>query len=79
MSAITIHHDPGCGTSRNTRAIIRNSGEEPQVIEYLETPPSREKLVELIAGMGARVCNIQRRKIPRCGASSVAAAARRRQ
>jgi arsenate reductase len=49
---ITIYHNPACGTSRNTLAIIRQSGEEPEVIEYLKNPPSREKLVELIAAMG---------------------------
>ena len=49
---ITIYHNPDCGTSRNTLAMIRQSGEEPDVIEYLKTPPSREKLVELIAAMG---------------------------
>ena len=49
---ITIYHTPDCGTSRNTLAMIRQSGEEPQVIEYLKTPPSREKLVGLIAAMG---------------------------
>lgn len=49
---ITIYHNPDCGTSRNTLAIIRQSGEEPEVIEYLKTPPSRQKLVELIASMG---------------------------
>ncbi|CAN7458087.1 arsenate reductase (glutaredoxin) [Mesorhizobium amorphae] len=48
---ITIYHNPQCGTSRNTLAIIRQSGEEPQVIEYLKNPPSREKLIELIAAM----------------------------
>ena len=48
---ITIYHNPACGTSRNTLAIIRQSGEEPKVIEYLKTPPSREKLVELIEAM----------------------------
>ena len=48
---ITIYHNPECGTSRNTLAMIRQSGEEPEVIEYLKTPPSREKLVELIAAM----------------------------
>ena len=48
----TIYHNPECGTSRNTLAMIRQSGEEPEVIEYLKTPPSREKLVELIAAMG---------------------------
>lgn len=49
---ITIYHNPACGTSRNTLAMIRQSGEEPQVIEYLKTPPTREKLVELIESMG---------------------------
>jgi arsenate reductase len=48
---ITIYHNPSCGTSRNTLAMIRQSGEEPEVIEYLKTPPSRAKLVELIAAM----------------------------
>ena len=48
---ITIYHNPDCGTSRNTLAIIRLSGEEPQVIEYLKTPPSRERLVELLEAM----------------------------
>ncbi|MER8964601.1 arsenate reductase (glutaredoxin) [Mesorhizobium sp. M0902] len=49
---ITIYHNPDCGTSRNTLAMIRQSGEEPEVVEYLKNPPSREKLVELIAAMG---------------------------
>lgn len=49
---ITIYHNPACGTSRNTLAMIRQSGVEPEVIEYLKAPPSREKLVELIAAMG---------------------------
>jgi arsenate reductase len=49
---ITIYHNPDCGTSRNTLAMIRQSGEEPEVIEYLKSPPSRERLVELIGGMG---------------------------
>ncbi len=49
---ITIYHNPGCGTSRNTLAMIRQSGEEPVVIEYLKTPPSRERLLALIAAMG---------------------------
>jgi arsenate reductase len=48
---VTIYHNPECGTSRNTLAMIRQSGEEPEVIEYLKTPPSREKLIELIAAM----------------------------
>lgn len=46
MSNITIYHNPDCGTSRNALALIRNSGEEPVVIEYLRTPPSRETLVK---------------------------------
>ena len=49
---ITIYHNPACGTSRNTLAMIRQSGEEPVVIEYLKNPPTRERLVELIAAMG---------------------------
>ncbi|MGV3632942.1 MAG: arsenate reductase (glutaredoxin) [Pseudorhodoplanes sp.] len=48
---VTIYHNPACGTSRNTLAMIRQSGEEPVVIEYLKTPPSRERLVELLRKM----------------------------
>ena len=59
---VTIYHNPSCGTSRNTLALIRNSGEEPQVIEYLKTPPTREKLVELIAAMGVPVRSVLRKK-----------------
>lgn len=51
MTSVTIYHNPKCGTSRNTLAMIRASGIEPIVIEYLKTPPSREKLIELIAKM----------------------------
>ena len=51
MTGVTIYHNPKCGTSRNTLAMIRASGVEPAVIEYLKTPPSREKLIELIAKM----------------------------
>ena len=51
MTGITIYHNPKCGTSSNTLAMIRASGIEPTVIEYLKTPPSREKLIELIAKM----------------------------
>ena len=50
-SSITIFHNPACGTSRNTLALIRNSGEEPRVVEYLKTPPARETLLELLAAM----------------------------
>jgi len=52
MSSITIYHNPACGTSRNTLALIRNSGVEPEVIEHLKTPPSKERLQELLAAMG---------------------------
>jgi arsenate reductase len=46
--SVTIYHNPNCGTSRNTLAMIRASGEEPEVVEYLKSPPSRERLVELL-------------------------------
>ncbi|MDX5409879.1 MAG: arsenate reductase (glutaredoxin) [Thauera sp.] len=62
MSDITIYHNPRCGTSRNTLAMIRNSGVEPTVIEYLKTPPTRETLVELIAAAGLGVRGIMRAK-----------------
>jgi arsenate reductase len=54
--SITIYHNPVCGTSRNTLALIRNSGVDPEVIEYLKTPPSKERLQQLLAylGLGAR-------------------------
>lgn len=59
---VTIYHNPACGTSRNTLAMIHQSGEEPVVIEYLKTPPSREQLVELIAAMGLTVRDLLRQK-----------------
>jgi arsenate reductase (glutaredoxin) len=62
MTDITIYHNPKCGTSRNTLALIRNTGVEPRVIHYLETPPSREELVELIAATGAPVRDLIRSK-----------------
>ena len=52
---VTIYHNPDCGTSRNTLAMIRQSGEEPQIIEYLQSPPSRARLKELIAAMAIPV------------------------
>lgn len=55
MSQITIYHNPQCGTSRNTLELIRNSGEQPIVIEYLKTPPDRATLVRLIQDMGIEV------------------------
>ena len=59
---VTIYHNPECGTSRNTLAMIGQSGEEPEVIEYLKTPPSREKLVELIAAMNITPRDLLRKK-----------------
>ncbi|MEL7696624.1 MULTISPECIES: arsenate reductase (glutaredoxin) [Pantoea] len=55
MRDITIYHNPECGTSRNTLALIRNSGVEPAIVLYLETPPTRETLKKLIAEMGISV------------------------
>jgi arsenate reductase len=59
---ITIYHNPACGTSRNTLALIRNSGIEPVIIEYLKTPPGRSKLMALIAGMGMTARSVVRQK-----------------
>lgn len=63
MSNVTIYHNPTCGTSRNTLELIRNSGTEPTVILYLETPPSREVLVKLIADMGITVRALLRKNV----------------
>ena len=60
--SIVIYHNPACGTSRNTLAMIRKSGEEPEVIEYLKTPPSGERLKELIAAMDIPVRALLREK-----------------
>ena len=62
MPEITIYHNPECGTSRNTLAIIRHSGIEPEVIEYLKTPPSKQRLQELIAAIGLPVRAVMREK-----------------
>ncbi|MGC2774570.1 MAG: arsenate reductase (glutaredoxin) [Bradyrhizobium sp.] len=59
---VTIYHNPACGTSRNTLAMIRASGEEPDVIEYLKTPLSREQLIALINAMGVKVRDLLREK-----------------
>ena len=59
---VTIYHNPACGTSRNALAMIRQSGTEPDVIEYLKTPPSRDKLKELIVGLGIPVRALLREK-----------------
>ena len=59
---ITIYHNPACGTSRNTLELIRNAGFEPQIIEYLKTPPDRATLEGLIARMGIRPRELLREK-----------------
>ena len=59
---VTIFHNPACGASRNTSAIIRKSGDEPVIVEYPRNPPTRERLIELIVAMGAPVRALPRRK-----------------
>jgi arsenate reductase len=65
--AITIYHNPKCSTSRTVLGILRDAGEEPRIVEYLKTPPSRAELKDLIARMGARVSDIVRWKEPIAG------------
>lgn len=60
--SVTIYHNPACGTSRNTLAMIRASGVEPEIIEYLKSPPTRDKLKQLITSMGVPVRSILREK-----------------
>ena len=62
MSNITIYHNPKCGTSRNVLALIRNSGEEPEVIEYIKNPPTQARLAELVAATGQGVRALIREK-----------------
>lgn len=62
MTGVTIYHNPACGTSRNTLALIRNSGVEPEIVEYLKTPPSRDRLADLIRRMGVPVRDVLREK-----------------
>ena len=62
MTDIIIYHNPACGTSRNTLALIREHGEDPRVIEYLKTPPTRKELVELIKAMGIAPRDLLRQK-----------------
>ena len=64
MTNITIFHNPQCGTSRNTLAMIRDTGAEPTVVHYLQTPPSRAELLALIAAMGVPVREVMRQKEP---------------
>ena len=61
-STVTIYHNPKCGTSRNVLGLIRATGIEPTIIEYLQTPPTREQLVQLIADMGISVRELLREK-----------------
>jgi arsenate reductase (glutaredoxin) len=61
-TAVTVYHNPNCGTSRNTLALIRNAGIEPTVIEYLKTPPDRQTLVDLLRRMGLRPRELLREK-----------------
>ncbi|AXH63364.1 MULTISPECIES: glutaredoxin-dependent arsenate reductase [Enterobacterales] len=63
MNEITIYHNPNCGTSRNTLAMIRNSGVEPTIIYYLETPPTKDMLVQLIADMNITVRALLRKNV----------------
>lgn len=62
MSDVTMYHNPACGTSRNVLAMIRNSGVEPVVIEYLKHPPSRTELKVLLASMNLSVRQVLREK-----------------
>lgn len=62
MNQIRIYHNPQCGTSRNTLAMIRNSGAEPEVVEYLNTPPTRQVLLDLLKSMGLQVRDVLRQK-----------------
>ena len=63
MSHITIYHNPACGTSRNTLEMIRNSGTEPEIILYLDNPPSRDELTVLIADMGISIGDLLRKNV----------------
>lgn len=62
MTEVTIYHNPACGTSRNVLGLIRNSGVEPRVVEYLKAPPGRDELLDLIRRMGGTVRGLLRRK-----------------
>ncbi|HEU4459953.1 MAG TPA: arsenate reductase (glutaredoxin) [Methylibium sp.] len=62
MSDITIFHNPACGTSRNVLALIRNSGVEPRIVEYLKTPPGRAALTDLLAALAVPVRRVLRQK-----------------
>ncbi|MHA3891359.1 arsenate reductase (glutaredoxin) [Acinetobacter sp. GXMZU3951] len=61
---IKIYHNPACGTSRNTLALIQNTGQEPEIIEYLETPPTKQELIDLIKHSGLSVREVIRKNVP---------------
>ena len=65
-STVTIYHNPRCGTSRNTLAMIRNAGFEPEIVEYLQTPLSRDALRQLVAATGEPARELLRAKEPLC-------------
>ncbi len=66
MSCVTIFHNPRCGTSRNTLALIRNAGIEPTVVAYLDTPPTREQLTQLVSASGLPAREVLRSKESLC-------------
>lgn len=76
MSSVTIYHNPQCGTSRKTLALIRDSGVEPRIVEYLKEPPDRASLRQLIAASGLSVHEVLRAKEPICEALGLHEAAR---
>lgn len=61
---IKIYHNPACGTSRNTLALIQNTGQEPEIIEYLKTPPTKQELIDLIKHSGLSVREVIRKNVP---------------
>lgn len=61
---IKIYHNPACGTSRNTLGLIQNTGQEPEIIEYLKTPPTKEELIDLINRSGLSVRDVLRKNVP---------------
>ena len=63
MPKVEIYHNPACGTSRNTLALIRNTGIEPEVIEYLITPPSKDQLIKMIQDSGLSVRDVLRKNV----------------
>jgi arsenate reductase len=61
---IKIYHNPACGTSRNTLGLIQNTGQEPEIIEYLKTPPTKQELIDLIKRSGLSVRDVLRKNVP---------------